>query len=369
MKKIAHVLLITLAITWLMLVCAQSATAKPAWQQDWQKTLAAAKQEGAVRIYAVIGPAQQEAIKKGFMAAHGINIEFLSGRGRDLRARILTERQTGLHLADIYWDAAPSMLRELKPVGAIDPMKPLLVLPEVVDPLVWYGGRHLYADKEERCAIALCYFPNLSVVVNTNLVKPEDIKTNSDLLNPKWKGKIVLYDPTIGGPGMVWFSLVSKALGDEFMEKFAKQEPVISRDPRQMVEWVVRRKYSILVAAHHAAVGEFLKAGAPIRFFLPNDVSYAGMGTTVLALINKAPHPNAAKVFLNWILTKDGLTICSKAFMLQSTRLDVPTDHLNSTSLRQPGVVYINSENEEAASGFRAAMREAAKIFGLPMPK
>jgi len=131
---------------------------------------------------------------------------------------------------------------------------------------------------------------------------------------------------------------------------------------------VARRKYSVLVAAQHASVAEFLKAGAPIRFFSPTDVTYAAM-YGVVALINKAPHPNAAKVFVNWLLTKEGSTICSKAFMLQSTRLDVPTDHLDPMSLRQPGVVYINSEGEEAALELSAAVMEAAKIFGLPMPK
>jgi len=236
MKKIAYLLVITVTITGLMLVCPSAATSKAAWEQDWEKTLAAAKQEGTIRMYSTAAPGQIGAIRKGLMAAHGINIELITGRGRALRARILSERRAGLHLADIYWGGAPSIFTDFKPVGAIDPVKPLLVLPEVVDPQVWYGGRHLYADKDERYVIALFYFPDLSLVVNTDLVKPEDIKTNSDLLNPKWKGKIVFYDPTTSGPGRVWFLMVSKALGYEFMRKFAKQEPVITRTPRQQVE-------------------------------------------------------------------------------------------------------------------------------------
>ncbi|MBI4331591.1 MAG: extracellular solute-binding protein [Chloroflexi bacterium] len=340
-----------------------ASSAKPAWQQDWERTVAASKQEGVVSIYTPAGAAQNGPIRDGFMRAYGIDIEYISGKGAALRERLTRERRAGLYLVDIFFGGASSFITDLMPEGVFEPLKPQLVLPEVLDPTVWYGGNHMYIDREGSYVIALSYSPRWDVAVNTDLVKPDDIRTNKDLLNPKWKGKIVMDDPAISGTGQRWFQMTSRALGYDFMREFVKQEPQLTRDLRQPVEWVARGKYSVVVGASAAIVAEFMGAGAPVRYIETSDVVSAG-SFHPMGLMNKAPHPNAAKVYINWLLTREGQTVHSKAYAMQSSRLDVPTDGLPPEMVRRPGVTYLNGDSEEILLDRPAAEKEAQRIFG-----
>ncbi len=343
------------------------AVSGPSWQAEWDKTLAAAKLEGNVTVWTSAGPGQTAALREGFNRAYGITLEFVSGRGAELREKLFRERGAGLFLADIYMMGASGMILDLKPVGALDPLKPQLVLPEVVDLKSWYGGRHIYQDKEQTYVIGFSFFPEAPIVANNELVKPGDIKTWDDLLQPRWKGKIVINDPMTTGSGQKMFQMAAKSKSFAFMRELAKQDPVIVRDLRQQTEWVARGKYAVLLGPQRSAVAEFMTAGAPLKYISPSDGDYAGAGTGNMSLINKAAHPNAAKIFVNWLLGKEGQTAYSKSFLIQSARLDVPTNHLDPQMVRQPGAVYSNSDDEEIALQRDAVLKEASAIFGLPI--
>ncbi|MBI4331725.1 MAG: extracellular solute-binding protein [Chloroflexi bacterium] len=337
---------------------------KPAWQQDWEKMVEDAKREGSIVLYNSIGTNEIAALRMGFGNAYGISIESVTGRGAEVREKLFAERKAGLFLADVSLVGTTTTILDMKGAGVLVPLKPLLVLPEVVDPKVWYGGSPMYGDRESIYALLWSYYPDASTVVNTELVKPGEMTSNRDLLNTKWKKKIVLNDPTLSGKGQKWFQMVSRSLGIEFMREFAKQEPEISRDQRLQIEWVARGKYSILVGADPSGVAEFLSVGAPLKQVLAPDALYASTANPI-AVPSKGPHPNAAKVFLNWFLTKEGQTIASKAFLVQSSRLDVPTNHLDPVAVRQPGLIYENSVNEDQMVASREAAQQAATIFGL----
>ncbi|MBI4333323.1 MAG: extracellular solute-binding protein [Chloroflexi bacterium] len=340
---------------------------KPAWQQEWEKTLAAARREGNILVSSSAGPHQNEALREGLMRAYGLNIEFVVGTGAQRLQKLFSERRAGLYLVDIYLTAPNSFINELKPGGVLDPIKPRLVLPEVLDPNTWYGGKQIYVDSEGTHIVAMSYFPYADILVNTDLVRPNEIGTNKDLLSPKWKGKIVMTDPTGSGSGQRWFQMVSRSLGYDFMRDFVKQEPQLSRDYRQQVEWVARGKYAVHVGVYAASVGEFMDAGAPIKYVQATDVMYAGAGNP-MGLVNRAPHPNAAKVFINWLLTKEGQSIYSKAYLMQSARVDVPTDYLPPEMVRRSGAAYLSMDAEEVLLERPSVQKEAEKIFG-PLKK
>lgn len=339
------------------------ATSQPAWQQEWEKTVALAKQEGVVNITTIGSPDQTAAWRDGFMKAYGIKIEYLTGgTGPDLNARLLAERRAGLYLEDIMIAGVGSYFTQLKPAGVLDPIRPQLILPEVTDPKAWLGGSLPFIDTEGKYILAQCVSPSNDIVVNTDLVKPQDVMANKDLLNPRWKGKMVLFDPSTAGGGQGWAGMAYLVLGPEFIRQFATQEPVITRNGRQQVEWVAQGKYPIIIGIQQNEVAAFLNLGAPIRLVAASDLEY-GLATIAPALINQAPHPNAARVFLNWLFTKEGQTIHSKVSLQQSTRLDVPTDFLNPIVVRQPGVTYVISNNEENNTRRVGAATEAAKII------
>ncbi len=341
-------------------------TSKSPSDDRWNKIVADARNEETVTIYTSYGPSQTAALRRGFKDAYGLDIDFVAGRGPELAAKLSRERAAGLYLADMFLMGSGTMLSDLKPAGELDPIKPRLMLPEVVDPNAWYGGGQVFQDKEGAYVVGFFFSPKSYIAYNSDVVKAGDLKSGSDLLKPPWKGKITMNDPTTsGGPGGVWFQMAYKALGAGFMQDLAKQDVFFSRDYRLQTEWVARGKYAVLIGTQEAALSEFINAGAPFKYLWHPDAVFATAGTGNICLMNKAAHPNAATVFINWLLSREGQTIVSRVMEVQSSRVDVPTDHLDPLVVRRPGDVYLRSDGEELVQLREAAAKDAGRIFGL----
>lgn len=162
---------------------------KPSWQKDWEETVAAGKKEGQVVIYSPLGREAGLALSKGFKERTGIDVEFVSSRATETVEKLRSQRNAGLYLVDIHVGGSTTPINNLKPMGYIDPFKDLLILPEVLDPKAWWNGRLYFSDKEQ----AFIALPVLTTaqytVVNTTLVKPGEIKSYRNLLDPKWKAQ------------------------------------------------------------------------------------------------------------------------------------------------------------------------------------
>jgi iron(III) transport system substrate-binding protein len=222
-----------------------------------------------------------------------------------------------------------------------------------------------YIDKDGTLLAFAGKVQSTSIILNTEMVKPQEIKGYRDLLNPKWKGKIAMYDPIVAGIGLRWFGVVStKILDVEYMRQLAAHEPVVVRDARQHVEWIARGKYPVGTAAEPPIVYEFQKLGAPLRGVLPVEGSWVASGWGNVALINRPSHPSAARVFLNWLLTKEGQTAYSLSSGDPSRRLDVPTGHIDPQYIPEPGKSYILSESEDILLAQPEQAKKAKEIFG-----
>lgn len=111
-------------------------------------------------------------------------------------------------------------------------------------------------------------------------------------------------------------------------------------------------------------MGEFARAGATIKSLAPIEGMYLTTSSGNVALINRAPHPDAAVVFINWLLSREGQRYVSEAQLIHSARLDVPTDYLDAGRIRNPQVKYLDSQGEDfhlRGPQFAAMARE---IFG-----
>lgn len=341
-----------------------TAPATPA-TRSWDDIVAAGKKEGTVLIMGGMVPSLQQGLRQGFTPKYGINIEFVIGRGAELTEKLRTERSAGLYLVDLHLGGATTATLQYLPGGYLDPMAHLLVLPEVTDTKNWFGGRLHWVDNAKKFIFTNSLYPGATLAVNTDIVKPGEIKSWKDVLNPKWKGQIVINDPTVAGNGARWFGATGSSIMDfNFMRDLVKQEPVFSRDQRLQVEWVARGKYAIILGPQVPNVTEFRKVGAPIGWILPAEGTHLSGGNTALSLSNKPAHPNAAQVFINWLLTKEGATILAKETLFQSARIDVPTDFLKPDEIRKPEVKYFISETEDFLKQQDEHMKLAKEIFG-----
>lgn len=377
------VILVSLAFVLYMVACAPSKTQpvvgdagavfKPGKNQDqiekktdWDKLVEGAKKEGTVVLQSTAGAETRTILVPAFKEKFGISIDYVSGKGAEVAQKLITERRNGLYTADVYMGGTTTLFSQLKPAGAIDPLRPELVLADVIDPKVWYGGEPTWLDKEQMI-LSLTGSPSGRMAVNSNLVKAEDIANWKDLLNPRWKGKVSINDPTAAGAGNKAFGVLLAVLGVDFFKQLVQQEPAVLRDQRLQVEWVAQGKYPLAIAPKSDPVAEFVNAGAPITIVTPREGIFLTSGSGNIALVNRAPHPQAAKVFINWLLTREGQSLFVQAQKTHSLRLDVPVTYVGSDRLREEGIKYfVHADNEEFEKKLAVEYREVAiSLFGI----
>jgi ABC-type Fe3+ transport system substrate-binding protein len=202
---------------------------------------------------------------------------------------------------------------------------PSMILPEVKDPKHWWGG-HIWADNAKRHVYSFTAYMTETIWYNTALVKPEEINSWDSLLDPKWKGKIVILDPRSPGSGESNWAFLLKIKGEQFLAKLAAQEMTVGRNLRQLAEQVARGKSAVSIGVSYYTYLPFIKAGLPVKSISNiKEGYYAGTGSGNLAILKNQAHPNAAKVFVNWLLAKDGQSALTKALGQPTRRFDVDT--------------------------------------------
>ncbi len=335
----------------LIVSSANAATVNPAWQQMWNETVAAAKKEGKVMVYGELGPAARTGLAKAFKNRYGIELETVTGTDLDIVTRYIQETKNGAYLADVIFGGSPTLLNTLKSNVSLTPINPSLILPDVKNPKVWPDGRIPFMDKDQ-LIIESTLGRLMYAIINTDMVKQGEISSFQDYLNPKWKGKIAMFDPTVGGSTSAWFSLLLTRIygpveGEKYLRQLALQEPIIIRDKRLPVEWVAKGKYPIHIGPNMQASVEFKKVGAPIAGSLEKEGYVMHPSSSNFALAPKVPHPNAATVLVNWLLTAEAGAILSQAWGAPASRLDVPTAGLDPMRLGPPGIrMYISDEEQ-----------------------
>lgn len=342
---------------------AMKAAAQSGWQKEWQAALAAAEREGEVSIASPPGDSFREALM-GFTKQYPkIKVELLGGSGGDKVARILRERQANVYGWDLYISGPTSALAAFKPAGALDPLRPALILPEVKNDKEWIGGFDSgWADTEKKLFYAFGgSLAGDNIYVNRDLVSTNEIKSARDLLDPKWTGKIVIQDPRVEGKGLTDILVMSLAYGDELIAKLLRDQKVtVTHDRRQLVEWLVRGRYAIAIGLNEYVLVSFQKKGAGKSITAVEDaktIIYWASGSSGIGLFNRAPHPNAAKIYINWLLSRSGQLDWVKT-QTNSRRVDVPPGE--PSAAMKPGRTYHNVQAEDMTPQ-RRRIQELAK--------
>ena len=316
-------------------------------EQEWERTVKAAEQEGQVVVYKIAHDAEWLTFQKRFPK---IKVNLIQGSAAQIQQRLLAERRAGKFLADVV-RLGGGTSTSLYKAKALDPIAPALLLSEVTDVSKWLDGKHHYNDIDNQYVFVYAAFPLHLLGYNQKFVDPKLLTSYWDLLDPKWKGKITLKDPKEpGGQSPLLFLYHNPQLGPDYLKKlFSVAGVTLVRDDRQQTDWLASGKFPLTLTSKATEVEEARNQGLPVDVFDAHAFKKDGVGLeaggTMLALVNKAPHPNAAKVLINWFLSRDGQMAVQKTGVNEpgqnSLREDIPKEHLPVSLQRQKGVKYV----------------------------
>ncbi len=340
--------------------CATSAA--PAAASSWDDLVAAAQREGRLVVAGPAHPEVRQALPAAFKARFGINLEYIGGPASAAVAKLHAERLAGIYSLDVTLAGIQTVATILYREGLLEPIKPLLLLPEVLDGSKWKKGSLWFMDPERQYVLRLLSSELEQFSINTLQVKPDGLRAARDLLDAKWKGRIATHDPTVPGTGSNHAAQLYVQLGEAFAKQlYVDQKPVISRDERQLTDWLLRGVYPIVFGADNARVDEMRKEGLPVLTVrglsdLPGTVA---VGNGLVALLKNAPHPNAARLFINWLASKEGLEVYARAVQWSPTRNDIDErSFVPADSIPTPGVDYFDSSDWE----FTVTTKEKARL-------
>ena len=345
----------------------------------WDETLAAAKKEGELVV--VLGGSASRNYRpvfKFFEDKFGIRTVLSTGSGRTQADRLLAERGARRYKVDIIMVGPTTGNGRLVANSVLDPFDPLLFLPEVVDKSLWYKGKHYYSDPEEKYIFAIAGSADLTPIsmrFNTNKLSIKEAKKIDSVwtfLGKRFAGQIVAIPP--GGGADYFTAYVHPDLGEKFLRRFFSPELDVrfSRDYRLIADGVAQGKYTMAIYAGSAGrdIDRLGKRGLPVANFgqiigrpVKERPTLQGTGSSNnIMVLNRRPHPNATKLFVNWFLTKEGQTIRhtkSKGTPDQSFRVDVTEmGKVHEAEMRRPGVEYLTIVHDPELQKKR---REATK--------
>ncbi|MBI4330323.1 MAG: extracellular solute-binding protein [Chloroflexi bacterium] len=329
--------------------------AGPVAGSTWDELVRAAKKDGNVTIYGAELGAAKDAIRRAFKDKYGIDVDSTEGRPAEILAKLTAERRAGLFLSDVGLIGNSTYVADIKPLGITVPLSPLFVLPEVGDAGKWRGGRLPFLDREGHSLAMVAMAVPVSIM-NTDMVREGEVASFLDYLTPKWKDKIVLSDPAVAGSANNFFTLmVTQTWGMdrtlEVLRQLALQDPVMTRDQRMLLEWVARGKYPVGIGQSAAMFAEFKRLGAPVGYLKLKEPPFISSGSGNIFVFDKAPHPSAAKLFVNWLLSKEGATLWSQAHGYPSQRVDVSKEGFDPLIIpppegQIPGEDYLKTQGE-----------------------
>ncbi len=284
-----------------------AAVGAQAQEQDWNKVVEAAKKEGTVLVYhAQLGAPHWKAVVKAFIDKYGVQVQEFDARASEMTERIRTEQTSSRYVADVEFHGEASIVEQRR-----------------TEYVAKHGGVPNMAN------VTAPFAPNeysipawvqvVCALVNTNKVKPADEpKSWKDLLDPKWKGQILSDDMRAVGSGQTMFGVFHKtpSLGPDYLRKLKDQNLVIGRDLQLNSRRIAQGEYAIF-AQQIIAFASDLKA-LPVKVVLPEE----GCPYTLIegAILRGAPHPNAARLFINHLLDAESQLTYAKAWMGVTTR-------------------------------------------------
>ncbi len=331
--------------------------------QSWDEIVAAAHKEGELSVHGGPGRAYTESFAENFRKAYpGIKINYTGGPSSAAIPRIMRERENGIFAWDVFVGGAPSSYSTLKAAGAFIPLAPALT-DAIKNDKSWLGGfEEGWLDKEKKFSYAFDFTTEGVMFVNWDHVSRDALRHVKDLLKPEFADKIAWADPRTLGEGIFASQVFYENFGIEFLQElFARQKIAYTATRRQTSEWLVRGRYPIGISAGPDEIAFFRQEGLGknIEMFsagLTKEIGGAGFGC--VQLMERAPHPNAARLYVNWLLGQKAQADYALAAKRNSRRTD--TQPGSPDGVARKSDAYINAQSE-AQSEVRFKVTALAK--------
>ena len=315
------------------------------WSAERARLVEAAEREGALELYMLPNQLIREAVQREWAK----DFPKIAMSGTVMRhplfiARIRTERGAGKYLWDAGltgWTSGYVLSKE----GSVDPLLPELVDPEVADPAVWGGWDEAFVDDAGKYVFAMSSYLS-SAYYNALALSPEKVARLGlkILLDPDLRGRIAWNDPAVPGSGLTFAYQLRRQLGEDgFRTLITEQQVAFVGQQHLVVEAMARGTAAIGMGPPvRRLIEPYLKAGikADIRP-LGNtpEVASLAIGGQTLYIFSRRPHPNATRLFVNWLLSRDVQDRLAKTQDLNSRRRDV-SPVVQADEVPLPGVKY-----------------------------
>jgi ABC-type Fe3+ transport system substrate-binding protein len=359
MSPVIRIAAVALAAT--IALGAGTAHADDDWQAgggpQWQKALAAGRAEGKLVVAGTIQ--MGEPIQKAFKRDTGIDVEYLNLFGSDLFARASREYKSGQVTMDVVFMGANGLPLAL--ANYLEPIVPRLMLPGATDPTKWIDHKLQFVDSAGTYMFISSEAVSSWVLIDRNQVKPDSLSGWQDLLKAEYDGKIAIYDPRVAGPGANTAVFLAGVLGMDYVKKlYVDQHPKVSRDGRQIVEWVGRSVYPIAISTISDDVQRFQDAGINnFGVVIMRDAPGLLLGGYTMTLPVHAPHPDAATVFANWFVSRPGQEVYDTVQNTPSRRTDLHIATVPDYLYPRPGTTYIDGYEQNYLVAKRPPLQKA----------
>jgi iron(III) transport system substrate-binding protein len=326
---------------------ASPAPAGPAgWEAQWSALVEAARQEGKVVVKGPPSPDVRTEVPRAFKERFGIEVEYIGGPTGPFATQLINERQAGIYSTDVVLSGADSMYTVFYQHGILEPLPPLLIHPQATDPAAWPDGKLWFMDPEQQYILRLNNTVQIMGQINTAYVRPEELTSWYDLLKPEYRGRIAAFDPTVSGSGVGTAAYLYVTLGEDYVRRlYLDQRPALSRDDRQLADWVIRGVYPIALGGEFATpetLAELRGSGVSVVNLPRPPEAPGGVSPSfgLLGVLTNAPHPRAAQLFANWIAMPEGMVVWSKALKAVPVRLDVDKSAWPADQIPDPNIKH-----------------------------
>jgi iron(III) transport system substrate-binding protein len=252
-----------------------------------------AKREGSVTLYTSMQVVDSRPLSEAFEKKHGIKVNLWRASGEKVAQRLMQEARAGRNEVDVVETdgAQVEILHREKQLAPFDVPSIRDVPPEVLPAHRGYVPSRL-------TLYVLAY--------NTRNVAAADVpKTYEELLAPRWAGRFAIESDDVA-----WFAAVVKAMGEakglDYFHRLAAMKPTLRSGHTLMVELVAAGDIDLALDAHVQGVARLIEKGAPIAW-KPLQPAFGQPSSVGLA--RRAPHPNAALLFIDFLLSQEGQTI------------------------------------------------------------